>query len=126
MKIHRLVFVSEDESRTEIREKILTIPIKPGIKPGTEIVFPEQGDQNPTHIPGNWGKLELDYIVMIAITADVIFVTEERPHETFKRADDDLIMIANITLEEALLGTTVVVDTIDHRTIRIPITDIVR
>lgn len=35
-------------------------------------------------------------------------------------------MVANITLEQALLGTTVVVDTIDHRTIRVPITDIVK
>lgn len=52
MKIHRLVFISEDSSKTEIREKILTIPIKPGMRPGVEIVFPEEGDQNPTHIPG--------------------------------------------------------------------------
>lgn len=44
----------------------------------------------------------------------------------FKRVDDDLVMVKNITLEQALLGTTVVVDTIDHRTIRVPITDIVR
>lgn len=35
-------------------------------------------------------------------------------------------MVSNITLEQALLGTTVVVDTIDHRTIRVPITDIVK
>lgn len=60
------------------------------------------------------------------VLADIIFVTEERPHERFKRVDDDLIMVANITLEQALLGTTIVVDTIDHRTIRVPITDIVK
>lgn len=52
MKIHRLVFIDEQQACTEIREKILNIPIKPGIKPGSEIVFPEEGDQNPTHIPG--------------------------------------------------------------------------
>lgn len=53
MKIHRLAFLSDEQSCTEIREKILSIPIKPGIKPNTEIVFPEEGDQNPTQIPGN-------------------------------------------------------------------------
>lgn len=52
MKIHRLVFIDENEARTEIKEKILTVPIKPGIRPGTEIRFPEEGDQNPTQIPG--------------------------------------------------------------------------
>lgn len=52
MKIHRLVFTGEDETKTQIREKILTVPIKPGLRPGTEIKFPEEGDQNPTQIPG--------------------------------------------------------------------------
>lgn len=52
MKIHRLVFIDNEEARTEVKEKILTIPIKPGIRPNTEIVLPEEGDQNPTQIPG--------------------------------------------------------------------------
>lgn len=52
MKIHRLVFTGEDETRTEIKEKILSIPIKPGLHAGTEIKFEEEGDQNPTQIPG--------------------------------------------------------------------------
>lgn len=52
MKIHRLQFVGEEQARTEIREKILSIPIKPGMKPNTEIIFPEEGDQNPTQISG--------------------------------------------------------------------------
>ncbi|KAJ8954374.1 hypothetical protein NQ318_011047 [Aromia moschata] len=34
-------------------------------------------------------------------------------------------MVAKISLEEALLGTMVTVRTIDHRTVRIPITDVV-
>lgn len=52
MKIQKLTYTGEDESKTEIREKILTIPIKPGLRPGTQIVFPEEGDQNPTQKPG--------------------------------------------------------------------------
>ncbi|KAJ8951171.1 hypothetical protein NQ314_007711 [Rhamnusium bicolor] len=58
-------------------------------------------------------------------TSDVIFITEDRPHETFSREGDDLIMMANIILEEALLGTMITVKTIDHRTIRVPITDVI-
>lgn len=65
-------------------------------------------------------------ICIFLVAADVIFVTEERPHETFVRDKDNLIMTVDITLQEALLGTTVTVYTIDHRTVRVPITDIVR
>lgn len=108
MKIHRLVFIDEERTRTDVRESILTIPIKPGVRAGTEIVFPNEGDQNPAHIP-----------------ADVIFVTTDRQHETFVRQEDDLILTTQVSLEEALAGTIVTVHTIDHRTIRVPITDIV-
>ncbi|CAH1183398.1 unnamed protein product [Phaedon cochleariae] len=108
MKIQRLAFTNAEKSCTEIKEKILNISIKPGIRPNTEIIFPEEGDQNPAQIP-----------------ADVIFITEDRPHETFVRDGDNLIIEVDVTLEEALLGTTVTVNTIDHRTIRIPITDVV-
>nr|CAI5818246.1 unnamed protein product [Callosobruchus analis] len=79
MKIHRLIFVNEEQTRTEVKEKILSVPIKPGIRPNNEIVFPEEAHQNPAHIP-----------------ADIIFITEDRPHEVFTREGDDLVMIANI------------------------------
>lgn len=108
MKIHRLVFINDEKSKTEVKEKILTIPIKPGVKPGTEVIFTEEGDQNPNQIP-----------------ADVIFIIKDRPHDTFTREDNNLVMVCEITLEEALMGTTVKVNTIDHRTIRVPITDVV-
>lgn len=52
MKIQRLVLVGDDKSMTVVKEKILTIPIKPGIPTGTRITFPEEGDQGPTKIPG--------------------------------------------------------------------------
>lgn len=108
MKIHRLVYIDEERTRTDVREKILTISIKPGIKAGTEITFPNEGDQSSAHIP-----------------ADVIFITEDRPDNNFLRDNDNLIFTSRITLEEALVGTVVTVNTIDHRTIRIPITDVV-
>lgn len=52
MKIQRLVLVGEEKAATELREKILTIHVKPGLPSGTKIIFPEEGDQGPTKIPG--------------------------------------------------------------------------
>lgn len=57
--------------------------------------------------------------------ADVIFVTEDRPHETFRREGSDLHMTVDIFLREALTGTVITVNTVDDRTLRIPITSIV-
>ncbi|GBP85637.1 DnaJ homolog subfamily B member 13 [Eumeta japonica] len=109
MKIQRLVFTDETCSELILREKVLTIPIKPGIYPDTEIKFKEEGDQGPTRIP-----------------ADVIFVTEDRPHEVYARSGlSDLVTTKNVTLQEALCGFTITLTTLDERTLRIPITDIV-
>lgn len=54
MRIQKLVLVGDDKSTTLSMEKILTIPIKPGIPAGTKIVFPEEGDQGPMKIPGKF------------------------------------------------------------------------
>ncbi|XP_014480551.1 PREDICTED: dnaJ homolog subfamily B member 13-like [Dinoponera quadriceps] len=108
MKIQKLVLVGDDMSMTLPTERILTIPIKPGIPAGTRIVFPEEGDQGATKIP-----------------ADVIFVTEDRPHETFRREGSDLHTTVDIFLREALTGTVITLNTIDDRTLRIQITSIV-
>ena len=51
MKISRRV-MNEDGHTSSIRDKILTITVKRGWKPGTRITFPEEGDQGPNNIPG--------------------------------------------------------------------------
>ncbi|XP_070525961.1 LOW QUALITY PROTEIN: dnaJ homolog subfamily B member 13 [Cardiocondyla obscurior] len=107
MKIRRLIVVNNDKS-TLPTKKILTIPIKPGIPAGTRIVFPEESDQGSAKIP-----------------ADVIFVTEDRLRETFRREDSDLHTTVDIFLREALTGTVITLNTVDGRTLRIPITPIV-
>lgn len=61
MKIQRSVLVGNDKATTVSMEKILTIPIKPGIPPGTRIVFPEEGDQGPTKIPGKFFHCVLEF-----------------------------------------------------------------
>ncbi|CAH0713917.1 unnamed protein product, partial [Brenthis ino] len=109
MKIQRLVFTDETCSELKLREKVLSIPIKPGIYPNTEIKFKEEGDQGPTRIP-----------------ADVIFITEDRPHENFVRSGlSDLLMFRTISLQEALCGITIVFSSLDDRTLRIKITDVI-
>nr|XP_034827689.1 dnaJ homolog subfamily B member 13-like [Maniola hyperantus] len=109
MKIQRLVFTDETCSELKLREKVLSIPIKPGIYQNTEIKFKEEGDQGPTRIP-----------------ADVIFITEDRPHENFVRSGlSDLVMIQSVTLQEALCGITIAFTTIDGRIMRIKITDVI-
>lgn len=66
MKIQRLVLVGDDDDgdnnkektmssksrSTALEEKILSIPIMPGMPSGAKIVFPEEADQGPTKIPG--------------------------------------------------------------------------
>ena len=58
--------------------------------------------------------------------ADIIFVTEDEPHETFERDGSNLRMTVKISLKDALTGTIVTVNTIDDRTLRIPITTVIR
>jgi len=52
-------------------------------------------------------------------------VTEDRPHETFRREGSDLHTTIDVFLREALIGTIVTLNTIDDRILRIPITSIV-
>lgn len=42
--------VADDE------EKLLNITIPPGVPPGTQITFPESGDQGPSVIPGKYTR----------------------------------------------------------------------
>lgn len=63
--------------------------------------------------------------IILFITADIIFVTEDSPHEIFQREGDNLLMTTEIFLKDALIGTVVTVNTIDDRTIRVPITSII-
>ena len=50
MKISRRV-LNDDGQTSSIRDKILTISVKPGWKEGTRITFLKDGDQEPNNIP---------------------------------------------------------------------------
>ena len=46
--------MNEDGHTSNIRDKILTINVKPGWRAGTKITFPKEGDQGPNNIPGKY------------------------------------------------------------------------
>lgn len=44
--------MNDDGHTSSIRDKILTITVKKGWRPGTKITFPQEGDQGPNNVPG--------------------------------------------------------------------------
>uniref|UniRef100_A0A3Q4BLU1 J domain-containing protein n=1 Tax=Mola mola TaxID=94237 RepID=A0A3Q4BLU1_MOLML len=108
IKISRMV-MNEDGNTSSIKEKILTIEVKPGWKDGTKIIFPREGDQGPNNIP-----------------ADIVFIVRQKTHPLFVRQMNDLIYKLKISLEMALTGFSVDVHTLDGRLISIPINDVVQ
>ncbi|KAK1169479.1 hypothetical protein AOXY_G8269 [Acipenser oxyrinchus oxyrinchus] len=107
IKISRRV-MNEDGHTSSIRDKILTIDVKPGWKQGTKITFQKEGDQGPNNIP-----------------ADIVFVVKEKQHPRFVRHQNDLIYTSHIDLGKALIGFSVEVETLDGRLLNIPINYIV-
>ncbi|CEP11316.1 hypothetical protein [Parasitella parasitica] len=71
----------------QITGKILTVNIKPGLKSGTLIAFPGEGDALLS------GKLQ-----------DLLFEIEEKPNGTFTRKGDNLQTTVQLSLKEALTG----------------------
>lgn len=88
--------------------KVLEINVKPGWKTGTKLTYAEMGDEKPGRTPG-----------------DIIFVVQEKPHPRFTREKNDLIVTTKVTLKQALCGTSVMVDTLSGRRLRVNIKDVI-
>ncbi|XP_076024240.1 dnaJ homolog subfamily B member 13 [Genypterus blacodes] len=101
-------FMNECGGTSSIKDKILTLDVIPGWHEGTRITFPKEGDQGPNCIP-----------------ADIVFIVREKTHRLFVREHDDLIYKTQISLEMALTGFCVDIETLDGRLISIPINAIV-
>ncbi|CAN0853180.1 DnaJ homolog subfamily B member 4 [Linum grandiflorum] len=108
MKISREI--ADASGKTIPVEEILTINIKPGWKKGTKITFPEKGNELPNSN---------------VVPSDLIFIVDEKPHSTFTRDGNDLILTKKISLAEALTGCTVNLTTLDGRNLTIPIEKVV-
>ncbi|PON46666.1 Terminal organelle assembly protein [Parasponia andersonii] len=106
MKISREI--ADASGKTLPVEEILTIEIKPGWKKGTKITFPEKGNEQPNVIP-----------------ADLVFIIDEKPHSTFTRDGNDLVVTLRISLAEALTGYMVHLTTLDGRNLTIPINNVI-
>jgi DnaJ family protein B protein 4 len=92
-------------------DKVLEILIHPGWKSGTKIRFPQSGNE------------QLD-----GKTQDLVFVVEEKPHETFKREGNNLICNIELSLVESLTGPspgvskfTKTVNMLDGRKLQVPV-----
>ncbi|KAL8532562.1 hypothetical protein ACS0TY_008957 [Phlomoides rotata] len=107
MKISRIVLDVSGKPITV--EEVLSIHIKPGWKKGTKITFPEKGNYEPGASPG-----------------DLIFVVDEKPHPSFKRDGNDLIIHQRISLLDALTGKTLKLKTLDGRDLTVAVSDIVK
>lgn len=107
MKITRTIVGPDGQRRVE--DKVLTIDVKKGWKPGTKITFPQEGDQVPNSIP-----------------ADIVFVLKDKPHPTFRRDGCDLRCKLPISLRDALVGCSVQVPLIEGGVLPLRLSNVVK
>lgn len=96
LKVQRKTYDSQT-GKQSVEDKILSVPIKRGLKAGSKIKYPDMGDQ----VEGG--------------TQDLHFIVKEKDHALFKREGDDLRHTVEIDLKEALTGWQRTVQTIDGK-----------
>jgi DnaJ family protein B protein 4 len=101
LKIKRTII--DGSTRTPVQtEETLSFEVRPGLKAGAKVRFPNKGDELPS------GE-----------TQDIVIIVDEKPHPVFKRAGDNLEMEMPLTLEEALCGFKKTIETLDGRKLAI-------
>ncbi|KAJ9627266.1 Molecular chaperone (DnaJ super) [Taxawa tesnikishii (nom. ined.)] len=100
MKIKRKTY-DEMTGKQSTQDRILEVPIKKGLKPGSKIKFNGVGDQ----VEGG--------------TQDLHFIVEEKSHPLFRREGDDIRHDVEIDLKEALTGWKRTVSTIDGKQVSV-------
>ncbi|KAF8124017.1 hypothetical protein EV363DRAFT_725032 [Boletus edulis] len=83
-------------------KKIIEVHIDKGMKGGQTITFAGESDQSPN-----------------AQSGDVVIVIEEKPHEKFKRQENNLITELEVDLLTALAGGDVAIKHLDDRALLI-------
>ena len=96
LKVQRKTF-DRQTGKQSVEDKILSVPIKKGLKAGSKIKYPDMGDQ----VEGG--------------VQDLHFIVKEKPHPLFTRDGDDLRHTVEIDLKEALTGWKRTVTTIDGK-----------
>ncbi|KAI5310631.1 hypothetical protein KEM55_004374 [Ascosphaera atra] len=100
MKIKRKTF-DPMTGQKSMEDKILSFDVKPGLKAGSKIKFAGVGDQEE------------------GSSQDLHFIISEKPHPVYKREGDNLRMIIDVPLKEALTGWERTVETIDKKKLRV-------
>lgn len=85
-------------------KKFLEVHIDKGMKGGQTIQFRGESDQSPTAEPG-----------------DVVIVIEEKPHDRFRRQENDLIIEVEVDLLTALAGGHFAIRHLDDRALIVKI-----
>lgn len=101
--------LNPDGQTTRNEDKILTVQVKPGWKAGTKITFQKEGDQAPHSVP-----------------ADVIIVIKDKQHPVFTRDGSNIRYKVNISLRDALCGTTIQVPTLANTKIPLTLTEVIK
>eukprot|EP01062_Namystynia_karyoxenos_P063071 TRINITY_DN55894_c0_g1_i1.p1 TRINITY_DN55894_c0_g1~~TRINITY_DN55894_c0_g1_i1.p1 ORF type:complete len:356 (+),score=118.27 TRINITY_DN55894_c0_g1_i1:104-1069(+) len=86
----------------------LTWDLAPGTPPSTRVRFDRKGTTRAGYDPG-----------------DVLVDVLQEPHERFLREGDNLVHTKHISLEDALCGFHIEVETLDHRRLRLFVNDVV-
>ena len=96
LKVQRKTYDNQT-GKQSVEDKILSVPIKKGLKAGSKIKYPDMGDQ----VEGG--------------VQDLHFIVKEKEHPLFKRDGDDIRHTVEIDLKEALTGWKRTVSTIDGK-----------
>ena len=84
--------------------KVISLDIEKGMRHETVIKFPEMGDENINRIP-----------------ADVLFVINEQPHSVFKRKNNDLLIVRDISIYDVFVDYEFILDLLDETRVLIKV-----
>lgn len=90
---------NETDEKTNTKksiEQVISLNIRPGMPDNLNVTFQNMGDINPGRI-----------------SADITFVVKAKPQSPFKREGWKLIYVYSLSLREMLLGTRIIVPTLD-------------
>lgn len=100
LKVQRKTY-DNHTGKQSVEDKILSVPVKKGLKAGSKIKYPDMGDQ----VEGG--------------VQDLHFIVKEKAHPLFTREGDDLRHTVEIDLKEALTGWKRTVATIDGKQVNV-------
>jgi len=86
------------KAKTKNERKVLEVHVEKGMKHNEKITFREMGDETP--------NME---------TGDVNFIIQEKEHDLFKRKGADLLLVKELSLNQALCGFKFLAKQLDGR-----------